>query len=287
LPRSRLCSSSLPRRATPRRAKSCALLGTRRVRGLVGSQQRPSALHDGALQAGVSGSGCPRSRPCSSSLALLAPPRRRSLRWRSSIWHTASGSGCPRAFPACRSLALLATPQRTLRLLGVREVLWARRDVTPLSKLALSKLEFSKPASRAPGAPGPVLLVRSGPPGHASPCSATSWARDVRTASWARCYILPPTTLAFFDLASRAPGAPEPALHVKSGPPGLWSRTLSPAKARSYGHQLAYYGPGRSLLRTLAPQGRLATRLASPASTGSGRRVWQRPFWLPSHCLKG
>ncbi len=176
------------------------------------------------------------ARPCSSSLALRAPPHRRSLRWRSSIWHPASGSGCPGACPARRVWPSWLRLTALCDFLGVREALWARRDVTPLSKLALSTLALSKLSSRAPGALEPVLLVKSGPPGHASPCTVTSSARDVRAASWARCYVLSLTTLALFNLASRAPGAPEPALLFHSGPPGHASpcaTTLSACDVRA------------------------------------------------------
>ncbi len=155
-------------------------------------------------------SRAPGARPCSSSLALRAPPRRRSLRWRSSIWHPASGSGCPGACPARRVWPSWLRLTALCDCLGVREALWARRDVTPLSKLALSKLALSKLSSRAPGALEPVLLVKSGPPGHASPCTVTSSARDVRAASWARCYVLrsPRWRFSIWRLGLRVPRSP-------------------------------------------------------------------------------
>ena len=62
-------------------------------------------------------------------------------------------------------------------LLHARAASWARCDVTPLSMPALFKLAFL-----APDAPEPALLFQPGLPGHASPCSATSSACDVRAA---------------------------------------------------------------------------------------------------------
>ncbi len=96
----------------------------------------------------------------------------------------------------------------------VRAASWAPShcDVPPLDALALSEL-----VSRAPGAQEQALVFKSGPSGHASPCTVTSLACDVRAASWASCDVPPLSTLALSELASRAPGAQEQALVFKSG----------------------------------------------------------------------
>ena len=60
---------------------------------------------------------------------------------------------------------------------------------------------------------GPVLLVKSGPPNHASSCTVTSSACAVRAASWARCDGPPLSALALFKLLSEPQSAGLEVLH--------------------------------------------------------------------------
>ena len=116
-------------------------------------------------------------------------------------------------------------------------------------------------------------LVKSGPPGHASPCTVTSSACDVCAASRARCDVPPRSKLALSKLASRAPGAPEPALLVKSGPPG----PASPCTVTSSASDVR--APVGSLLRPAALH-------AGAPQAGVGLRVPRSRPCSPSLALR-
>jgi hypothetical protein len=54
----------------------------------------------------------------------------------------------------------------------------------------------------------------------------------------------------------------------------LWSPTLAPTDARPCGHLLAYYGPRRSLLRTLAPVGSCLLTMVLDARSYARSFLW-------------
>jgi hypothetical protein len=178
-----------------------------RARGLVGPLRRPAALHDDALQAGVSGSECSGAGP--------ARP----------VWPS-----------------------------------WPR----PAAALCAGAVQ-SGTLPRAPGAPEPSLPVKSGPPGYASPHSATlsTCVRPCGLAATSR----------------HSPSWRSPSWRSPSGRLGL-----RVPRSRSCSSSLARRATPRRVLRpprhaTCAwPRGPAATSRRPPSWSSS---IWRLGFRVP------